>query len=326
MYVPLHSVFLSLALVGLVAAQADEKDGAPYPVEEMVDGLGSSTAGLAPDGYPDCIVLSPDWVGDGWCDDFGNYNTEACGYDGGDCCECDCSNATYDCGTQAPYACADPDSNCPSECNNGLTGIEGSNDAGTVCCPLGCNQCGGAGCAQSGAGQGLGSTDCCVNGVLNTHDFCNEIGETPCKVEVVVVEECIDGIEGYLGENDNGSVCCPTGCTQCGGAGCGTVGAGEDLGNTDCCINGVLNNQEFCSVTNAAPCVVDPTCSDGTVGIEGSNDSGSVCCPTECTQCGGAGCATAGAAAGLGNTDCCINGVLNNQDSCSVTGTAPCVL
>ncbi|CAN0186204.1 unnamed protein product, partial [Scytosiphon promiscuus] len=101
---------------------------------------------------------------------------------------------------------------------------------------------------------------------------CDATGGAPCKVETV--PECIEGIDGYLGENDGGSVCCPVGCTQCGGTGCGSVGAGEGLGNTDCCINGVLNNQDFCSVTNAAPCVVDPTCSDGTVGIEGSNDSG----------------------------------------------------
>jgi len=35
--------------------------------------------------YPNCVVEIPEWVGDGWCDPDGDYNTEACGYDGGDC-------------------------------------------------------------------------------------------------------------------------------------------------------------------------------------------------------------------------------------------------
>ncbi|CAM9405298.1 unnamed protein product, partial [Scytosiphon promiscuus] len=49
-------------------------------------------------------------------------------------------------------------------------------------------------------------------------------------------------IEGIVGTNDRGSACCPLGCTQCGGQGCGTSGSAEDLKNVDCCINGVLDN------------------------------------------------------------------------------------
>eukprot|EP00553_Chaetoceros_curvisetus_P014537 CAMPEP_0204644210 /NCGR_PEP_ID=MMETSP0718-20130828/1305_1 /ASSEMBLY_ACC=CAM_ASM_000674 /TAXON_ID=230516 /ORGANISM="Chaetoceros curvisetus" /LENGTH=403 /DNA_ID=CAMNT_0051665701 /DNA_START=1 /DNA_END=1212 /DNA_ORIENTATION=+ len=37
------------------------------------------------DGYPDCFVDRPDWIGDGYCNDWPPYNTEACGFDGGDC-------------------------------------------------------------------------------------------------------------------------------------------------------------------------------------------------------------------------------------------------
>ncbi len=40
-----------------------------------------------PDG---CDVEIPLWIGDGICDQFGNYNTLACGYDGGDCCPDTC--------------------------------------------------------------------------------------------------------------------------------------------------------------------------------------------------------------------------------------------
>ncbi|CAM9871103.1 unnamed protein product, partial [Scytosiphon promiscuus] len=61
-------------------------------------------------------------------------------------------------------------------------------------------------------------------------------------------------------------------------------------------------------------------------GIEGSNDSGSVCCPIECGQCGGDGCHQAGLAVGLDNTHCCVNGVLDNHDLCSDSGAAPCII
>ena len=69
--------------------------------------------------------------------------------------------------------------------------------------------------------------------------------------------ECSNGLPGFEGENSAGIACCPLQCTKCGGASCGSVGASAGLDNTDCCVNGVLNNQDLCSVTGAAPCVVD---------------------------------------------------------------------
>ena len=33
-----------------------------------------------------CIVSQPTWIGDGYCDKSGNYNTAECNWDGGDCC------------------------------------------------------------------------------------------------------------------------------------------------------------------------------------------------------------------------------------------------
>ena len=48
------------------------------------------------------------WVGDGYCDS--SNNQEACGYDGGDCCPCDCEDATYSCDTYGGTNedCVDP--------------------------------------------------------------------------------------------------------------------------------------------------------------------------------------------------------------------------
>lgn len=70
----------------------------------------------------------------------------------------------------------------------------------------------------------------------------------------------------------------------------------------------------------------DPTCSNGLTGIDGSNSAGdTVCCPSGCGQCGGAGCSSAGLPE-YSNRDCCVNGVVDNQGNCADTGAAPCVI
>jgi len=53
------------------------------------------------------------FIGDGKCHDYSCYNTEICGYDGGDCCEDTCQNNVpfqySDCGDDG-YFCRNPDS------------------------------------------------------------------------------------------------------------------------------------------------------------------------------------------------------------------------
>ncbi|KAG5180404.1 peptidase S8/S53 domain-containing protein [Tribonema minus] len=71
------------------------------------------------DGYPDCCLPRPEWaayVGDGRCNEMehGAYavlNTEACGYDGGDCCPWTCDNTKGLCGYFS-YNCVDPAWSC----------------------------------------------------------------------------------------------------------------------------------------------------------------------------------------------------------------------
>ncbi|CAM9832115.1 unnamed protein product [Ectocarpus fasciculatus] len=51
----------------------------------------------------------PNYISDGDCDE--ENNTEECQYDGGDCCECDCTDDEYTCGLNG-YDCLDVGSSC----------------------------------------------------------------------------------------------------------------------------------------------------------------------------------------------------------------------
>jgi hypothetical protein len=69
----------------------------------------------------ECDAAIPTYLGDGYCDSSGAYNTEACGWDGGDCCESTCEDATYTCGTVG-YTCLDPSGTTAPTTSTGTTG------------------------------------------------------------------------------------------------------------------------------------------------------------------------------------------------------------
>jgi subtilisin family serine protease len=55
-----------------------------------------------------CNVPEPSYIGDGWCDNTGNYNTRGCSFDGGDCCYETCVDTQdFRCGLNG-YDCVDP--------------------------------------------------------------------------------------------------------------------------------------------------------------------------------------------------------------------------
>jgi hypothetical protein len=55
-----------------------------------------------------CGATNLVWLGDGYCDSYGVYNTAACNYDGGDCCAGSCpTGRAYSCGFNG-WACVDP--------------------------------------------------------------------------------------------------------------------------------------------------------------------------------------------------------------------------
>eukprot|EP00752_Nemacystus_decipiens_P018678 g16744.t2 len=88
-----------------------------------------------------------------------------------------------------------------------------------------------------------------------------------------------------------------------------------------------------CGCDDAPEPAIDPQphaqggsiCEDsGILGI--ASKWGSVCCVAECRICGGAGCASASAEAGLTADDCCVTEILADGEDCFESGTAPCYI
>ena len=82
----------------------------------------------------ECVVYVESFIGDGFCDS--DYNSAACGWDDGDCCESTCTSDYQHCG-QTVYACMDPDASEYGTCSNVDSHQgDGSCDIGTpyVCC------------------------------------------------------------------------------------------------------------------------------------------------------------------------------------------------
>ena len=75
-------------------------------------GAGAPTVAPTPS-LPHCSVANPQYLGDGYCDITGGYNTAVCDYDRGDCCASTCVSGSYACGIVG-YSCKDPGTKAPS--------------------------------------------------------------------------------------------------------------------------------------------------------------------------------------------------------------------
>eukprot|EP00903_Cladosiphon_okamuranus_P007850 g7592.t2 len=163
----------------------------------------------------------------------------------------------------------------------------------------------------------------------------------PLEGEEGYCEDCEQGVDGFVcsGQTcDNGlpgvsqgDVCCEASCGTCGGSGCSGRGNGQD----SCCTKNITANGETCSVKGAAPCIMDgdvvvpPTPApvlEPTTGFSCSGDAGilkgDICCEASCGTCGGSGCS----GRGNGQDSCCTKNIAANGETCSMKGTAPCIM
>ncbi|CAM9132154.1 unnamed protein product [Ectocarpus sp. 13 AM-2016] len=197
-------------------------------------------------------------LGDGWCDD--ENNNEACGYDGGDCCECTCVAPPTDddwdddwygaCG--GGFACIDPNAACVNDdditvqkfescdtvsMSNGYCDIDNNNEAcaydGGDCCECTCEDTPNAKC-------GRGGNFACID------------PEAPCvdddSFTVDMIENCESpwGIgDGYCNHENNNELCAYDGgdCCEC------TCKSHQD-DNWAC-------RDQFACIDPNAPCVDD---------------------------------------------------------------------
>lgn len=72
------------------------------------------------------------------------------------------------------------------------------------------------------------------------------------SVTIQPIMTCSNGVEGV--EDGDGLVCCNPACGVCGGSDCG---GDPGLSIGDCCVGVIVENAQFCSVTESAPCVFD---------------------------------------------------------------------
>jgi len=144
-----------------------------------------------------CCVSSPSWLGDGYCD-YGDYNVEECGWDGGDCCESTCeSTSQFQCGENG-YECLEPSTSTPYPTPNPADGenlesllnvncghCNGIFDDSQTSCSVECLFCEYSYAGDDQAAQN--QVNAAVQNVLNLGDSC---GDLECNVGEDGVLEC----------------------------------------------------------------------------------------------------------------------------------------
>jgi len=236
--------------------------------------------------FSTCSVDGSSFLGDGYCDSVGGYNTAVCGWDGGDCCSSSCEDsAEYTCGEYG-YTCLDPDSSdSASVCEVGFNSwlADGYCDASGDYNTQACDWDGGDCCAST----------CGFNITATTFD-CDESADAQVCLDPTAAEyvpaECAVAQETFIGDG------------FCDGFGYGNYNTlACDWDGGDCCASTCIDG-------------ADHTCSDDANHYECLDPDASDHAPGNCTvlfpeYLGDAYCDYSGgynvAACGWDGGDCC---------------------
>ena len=178
----------------------------PQPTTTPQPGSASTTPA-------DCVSETAAHVGDGFCDAV--FNTEECGYDGGDCCQDTCSVPSV-CGTTI-YACVDPSSSNASTCTGAAeyTGFLGDGecvgfDYGAYNTAV-CNWDGGDCCIGTCEGE-------CQQSLYDCRDpnYGRGVGTGSCRPMTGEEAPCYSGHSSTYGEGADDVCECDSDCLRIG--------------------------------------------------------------------------------------------------------------
>eukprot|EP01060_Flectonema_neradi_P040759 TRINITY_DN940_c0_g2_i4.p1 TRINITY_DN940_c0_g2~~TRINITY_DN940_c0_g2_i4.p1 ORF type:complete len:2437 (+),score=543.61 TRINITY_DN940_c0_g2_i4:265-7575(+) len=227
--------------------------------------------------------------------------------DRGSCCEATIAKDGQQCSATVSAPCVRASTPCLAYggiCSDALC---------TSCCHEDCQICGGPTCHL----DPLGASSCCPKTIEAAGEHCSP---SPNFVRSPCIRENKCASVGGVCNDASCSVCCNSGCDDCGGLSCST----DPLGASQCCVEEIMNadpRMECSQEGSTAPCIRQDLC--GSVNGICADERCAVCCDEKCGACGGPTCSLDP----LGASKCCIDEITQNQGTCTAgdAPAAPCI-
>eukprot|EP00904_Undaria_pinnatifida_P003012 jgi/Undpi1/12711/HiC_scaffold_6.g02379.m1 len=143
----------------------------------------------------------PEYFSDGECDL--QNNTEDCGYDGGDCCDCTCVDTEdLECGVSG-FACIDPSASCVDD-DDVTTNPDSTTESDPITCWPQYYSDGDCDGINNNEECGYDGGDCCSCTCVNTEDYtCGENGGFTCLDPSAECVDDDDDDETTVGDDDS---------------------------------------------------------------------------------------------------------------------------
>ena len=229
----------------------------------------AATTATTTDPYPDCTAYTY-YLGDGGCDG-GDYNTRACGWDGGDCCNSTCvgtcSSYYFDCrDPAAPDAYPDCRASSISfvgdgDCDGGLYNTRGCAWDGGDCC----------------------NSTCAPASYSCSDDF--DCRDTDIYDSDEYYPDCTASVKGWLGDGAcDGGDYNNAECGWDGGDCCETTCPDSNCGSTDCQDPDAPAPVLFPNCDEALSYLGDGYCNGGDYNTRDCGWDGGDCCASTCVS------------------------------------------